>query len=152
MKLRAVLKWTGAGLCALIFAAWFSSRWFGVWLVHVSDQREYVAGMRAGQAWVVWWDHKSQPMSPPGLHLHADRRTSQWMWTVWHTALKDHGAQVSLHAPLAVLALPVAWLFYRDRRRVRWAGTGRCVGCGYDLSGLPQGCGRAVCPECGREQ
>ena len=84
MKLRprAVLKWTGAGLCAGVIVMW-------------------VAG----------------PM----------------VWRFFNPIL-----------PLAILT---AWLFYRDRRNVRWAETGRCVGCGYDLSGLPAGAG---CPECGK--
>jgi len=54
---------------------------------------------------------------------------------------------VPLHIMSAILALPAAWLFYRDRRSVRWARTGNCPRCGYDLSGLPPG---AACPECGK--
>jgi hypothetical protein len=46
----------------------------------------------------------------------------------------------------ALLAVPTAWLFHRDRRRVRWSREGRCVGCGYDLSGVS-----GKCPECGKE-
>ena len=43
---------------------------------------------------------------------------------------------------LIIIALPTAYLFYRDRRYPR----GHCQGCGYDLTGNVSG----VCPECGR--
>ena len=45
----------------------------------------------------------------------------------------------------AVLASPV--LAFRVWRRVRRRRRGRCVACGYDLSGLAPG---GACPECGK--
>lgn len=40
---------------------------------------------------------------------------------------------------------PAVWLLPLSRRRRRWY-RGRCVGCGYDVSGCP---GAERCPECG---
>jgi hypothetical protein len=49
--------------------------------------------------------------------------------------------RLPLWIPFVLLALPTAWLWYRDRRRP----PGSCPRCGYDLSGAPSG----LCPECG---
>ncbi len=48
-----------------------------------------------------------------------------------------------LWLPLALLAMPTAVLWYRDRPFPR----GQCAKCGYDLTGNVTG----VCPECGAE-
>ncbi len=47
-----------------------------------------------------------------------------------------------LWLPLRVIAIPTAWLFHRDRKRIQ---PGHCQMCGYDLTGNVSG----VCPECG---
>jgi hypothetical protein len=45
-------------------------------------------------------------------------------------------------------AIPcVGWLSVVGLRRVRRGRAGRCVGCGYDMAGLPKD---NPCPECGR--
>lgn len=46
---------------------------------------------------------------------------------------------------LAAVALWAAWRFGLERRQA--ALVGRCVGCGYDLTGID-----GVCPECGSER
>src|SRR5437667_226433 len=53
----AVLKWTGAGLCALIFAAWFASRWFEVSISHrrSSVARDVVLGRGALELMRIDW-------------------------------------------------------------------------------------------------
>jgi len=43
---------------------------------------------------------------------------------------------------LLLTAIPTAWLWHRDRRRIR---PGCCLRCGYDLTGNTSG----VCSECG---
>ena len=49
-----------------------------------------------------------------------------------------------LWVPFLVVAVPTAFLFWRDRRRVL---PGHCQKCGYNLTGNVSG----VCPECGEE-
>ncbi len=49
---------------------------------------------------------------------------------------------VPLWIPLAIIAIPTAVLFHRDRRRIL---PGHCRKCGYDLTGNVSG----ICPECG---
>jgi len=44
-----------------------------------------------------------------------------------------------------VTAIPTAWLWHRDRRRIR---PGCCLRCGYDLTGNTSG----VCSECGEKK
>jgi len=44
---------------------------------------------------------------------------------------------------LLPIALPTAWLWHRDRRRIP---PGHCPGCGYNLTGNTSG----VCSECGK--
>jgi hypothetical protein len=52
---------------------------------------------------------------------------------------------VPLWLPILLTALPPAWLVLGQVRRRRWARSGRCPGCGYNLMGNLSG----VCPECG---
>ncbi len=69
---------------------------------------------------------------------HSDR--------VWFPALfvNDVMAVIPFWLIIAVL-LPPWWLMGRKvRRRKRWASRGRCLSCGYDLTGNESG----ACPEC----
>jgi len=51
---------------------------------------------------------------------------------------------VPLWIPLVVIAIPTAFLFWLDRRRIP---SGYCKKCGYDLTGNVSG----ICPECGEK-
>ena len=51
-------------------------------------------------------------------------------------------AIVPLWVGFAIVAIPTAFLWWRDRGRIR---PGHCQRCGYDLTGNVSG----VCPECG---
>ena len=59
-----------------------------------------------------------------------------------HSARFFAQLDVPLWLLLAVVALPTACLFWRDRRRY---GPHQCQHCGYDLTGNTSG----TCPECG---
>ena len=165
MKLRrrppAVLKWTGAGLCAVVFAAWLIGGWrSSFW--HWARGSEY-SGIGTGLGAIIVL-HVEQPnldfSAMPVDYTLGDlmfvlgerRHECSWQWSPrWLDTPSPSGGLIRaivipLWVPFLLLAAPTAWLFYRDRRSVRWAAAGRCVGCGYDLSGLAPG---AACPECG---
>ncbi len=59
----------------------------------------------------------------------------------WHT----REVTLPFWALFLLAAFPAGLLGARACRRVRWLRTGRCLGCGYDLTGNTSG----VCPECG---
>ena len=55
------------------------------------------------------------------------------------------GIELPLWLLLLLTAIPTAWLWHRDRRRIR---PGCCLRCGYDLTGNTSG----VCSECGEKK
>ena len=72
----------------------------------------------------------------------------EW-WVDWYTTASARSSAWGLFVPLWLIALPLAvpaaWLWYKDRRRAPW----QCSQCGYDRRGLspPDAC----CPECGAD-
>ena len=163
LRRRAVLKWTGASLCALIVAAWFASGWFIVGIKHRRGNVLNRASVCNGCVMLVRMERPAQfdPSSPwirtPEGWGSEFGRISQphgaWKWMPSRTRLRNMLGPldlvlVPLYIPLAILVIPVTRLFHRDRRPVRWAREGRCARCGYNLSGLPTG-GGGACPECG---
>ena len=155
-RCRTVMKWVGAGLCAAIFVAWFAGRWFDAAVTHVAGTR-YQSAMLGYGGLTVGGGLNTAPTGfdpPEGWSTYLYRRSADsfgWSWapswlTFSHSREREDILYFPLYIPFVLLALPTAFLFHRDRRRVRWSREGRCVGCGYDLSGV-----RGKCPECGRE-
>lgn len=66
----------------------------------------------------------------------------------WQMRVSYRTWAIPFHLPLAVTLIGPAWLVIRARRRWlrgrRWAASGRCARCGYDLRASPD-----CCPECG---
>jgi hypothetical protein len=98
------------------------------------------------------WDWKMRDQTSDWEFFHSWTRRDQFGWA-WRPSTQVAATVptititwVPLYIPFTLLALPTAWIFYRDRRSVRWRREGRCLGCGYDLSGVS-----GKCPECGRE-
>ena len=152
---RAVLKWTGTSLCALIFAAVLVSIWSPLAVIHQNATTVRYAGLRT-EVIVIGWGGRhalgGDVSRGWSVRTLAGLPKGDWSWLPYSgTRNAIEGTYlwvaVPLCMPLALFVLPTAWLFHRDRRHVSWAAAGRCVRCGYDLSGLPPG---AACPECGK--
>ena len=136
-----VLKWSGTVLCLLISAGYALSffGWFGLagpitdctllrGAAHIM-RRPYVDGSDHAFGW--WW----VPLDGSGGAIWGiHHQTNQLRWG----ALEQWF--IPLWIPLAIIALPTAWLWRRDRRHP----PGHCQRCGYDLTGNVTG----VCSEC----
>ena len=160
LRRRAVVKWTGASVCALIFAMWFGSRWAGVSVFRCRPDDAQQFALLRGTLCILLVDGDTTYLRgvPFGWSVRygaSDSAFVGWDWIPYHRFPTLHrpgvpaitNLTIALYIPIAVLALASAWLFHRDQRPVRWARKGRCVRCGYDLSDLPPGAG---CPECGK--
>ena len=142
-------------LCVTIAAAWLLSRWRGVHYGWRANGGYRYVEIRSGAIFVGG-------LGPPYVVNEADIRLrltqnplamQTWFWRPTYSpagsgAIRNElsFATVPLWLPCAVAVVSTAFLFYRDRRSARRSREGRCVGCGYDLSGVS-----AKCPECGRE-
>src|SRR5262249_26518553 len=140
-------RWVGAGLCAVMLASWGASRWILIKVTHVGEYSS-LAGVSNGGIFVLWFRGSARHWPGPGWHIDGERCGPAWRWRAgWDTELGITRVAIPLYTPFTLLGLPTAFLFHRDRRSVRWAREGRCVWCGYDLSGVT-----GPCPECGREE
>jgi len=150
-RARRIFKWTGVGLSAGILAVWVVSLWCDIqWratphllvelssgecgTIHSKVDLSQLTPTFHVQTGLVWHEFKTNDLVPP-WGVHSERRPDYqgpWVNYVW----------VALWLPLLLTAIPTAWLWHRDRRRIR---PGCCLRCGYDLTGNTSG----VCPECG---
>lgn len=151
-----VLKWAGAGMCAVILAAWFASGWFGSIVQTLEHERLWDFEVVGGRLCLARVDF-GPPGSVSGSEFHSSvtkrkTPTPAWDWSISREVHvnpglpNDYFIEVPLHVPLALIALVTGGLFGNDTRRRRTAGTNRCAKCGYDRAGLAEG---AACPECG---
>lgn len=78
------------------------------------------------------------------FHTGPRRTDMEWLPQLlsW-SASGRRSVTIPLWAPLIVLGVPAAWLWWHHTRHRH--GAGCCGRCGYDLSGLQH----ATCPECG---
>jgi hypothetical protein len=149
-----VLKWSGTAACLLIVALWFASRWLGLHSLYVGATTKYQLSAMQGGLLIAWEDRLPESRSRSGwfawTELHNDAWLRTWYWSFRYVnaplgpgaGLYKH-VVVPLYVVLLLIAAPVAYLHWRDRRRARG---GYCPACGYDLAGLPAA---AACPECG---
>ncbi len=142
-----VVKWAGLILSLLIFCLWVAplpsweryharSAETGVIAYCVTFDHGSLAfyysevNTSAGILFIVFFpDDRWTPFFRQGGNAHPGR-----VWTV----------VVPLWIPFLLVAVPTAFLFWRDRRRIP---PGHCRKCGYNLTGNVSG----VCPECGAE-
>ncbi len=141
-RARRILKWTGVGLSLLILAGWMIGRWWAAFLVVPTNRHFIFSG--AGFVGVVKTYYDTDARVSNGFHYHGAAE--------WGLALPEIGTPFG-HDELSIVifpywlllllaAIPTAWLWHRDQRRIR---PGRCPRCGYDLTGNTSG----VCSECG---
>lgn len=140
-RFRRIVKWIGAGLCALIVILWWAnagwsmgyctkSAWIGLRSGSVVVGRAWTSGaLNRGVYRYTWVDDG-----------HFDFSTSAWPNRI--DFISGPALLIPLWIPFVLVLLPTLLLFWVDlQRRFR----GSCLNCGYDLTGNVSG----VCPECG---
>ena len=160
-RLRRVGKWAGLGVCAVIVAAGTGSaaRQWGYTAYEGPRVRVTVVD---GAIEVSWWTPAppSQTASPltvatPSDVAYVERLIAEiaglaarpwFLRLAWLPRTRGDRADgyllLPLWIPLAIVGIPTAILWWRDRRRIP---AGHCRKCGYNLTGNVSG----VCPECG---
>jgi hypothetical protein len=147
------MKWTGASFSIMIAMILVTSTWVGISFEYEPSRGGDLHVVAAHGNLQVGYDPDVGPTSAPGLYgpfIQWDRPGWSWYGMYWAGGAKrkrGHSWAVGapLYVPLAPLALSTIVLLSLDRQAVRWSREGRCLGCGYDLSGVS-----GKCPECGR--
>jgi len=140
-RLSRFFKWSGLSLTVLIAALWMASivtGWnYGLFYQNVFFPRVSLydgcvaltdVALKAG--FDGRWGWRIDPIS----HLPGER-----FW--FFQGGSPYWLVISLWIPFLVVAVPTAFLWWRDRP----FAAGRCPTCGYDLRGNASG----ACPECG---
>ena len=157
-RCRAVMKWTGTGLCAALTSAWFLSGWWSMhWCLVQRRHDSWTATWLGVAEGNVWIDRQFDPnwnLSPPGgVRVERISGSPRWKLRVAYQNLDPTGKAIAMNAPfsssgvmplwapLVVCGLATLALWRRPRTR-----DGHCA-CAYNLSGLPAG---SRCPECGK--
>ena len=83
-------------------------------------------------------------LAPDYLHVHGPQIKGTAFVMPSYRNGGDNEVGIPYWLCFLLTAIPTAWLWHRDRRRVR---PGCCLRCGYDLTGNLSG----VCPECGEK-
>ena len=146
--MRRVGKWVVAAAAVIVAAVAVLSTHFGVDFTYRRVQME-VGG---GGMWIQWTTASEPDFYPADRKLFIDvyRRPASYpsRWGFPRFGRTDYSylvwAQVPIWLIFVMLAIPSAFLWYRDRRPPR---PGHCQRCGYDLTGNVSG----RCSECGRE-
>jgi hypothetical protein len=130
-RIRRILKWAGLVVCGLISLLWV-----------ITFFREFgYAGARTaftiGPGYFGIFFH--EPFLVQGWFFVPTESSFRCWWPIPHLCGNHFLFPFSLL--LVVIAIPTAFLFWRDRR----IPPGHCQSCGYNLRGNVSG----VCPECG---
>jgi len=145
-RVRRILKWTGVGLSLVILTAWAVTLNYDFFL---TIGQESALGLSFGGFEVT------ESANHGFVATFAGIRERKWRgFGIDLPALKTYPLdanfpawdittlRIPLWLPLLLTAIPTAWLWHRDQRRIR---PGCCLRCGYDLTGNTSG----VCSECG---
>ena len=157
-RTRRILKWVGLAMSGVVVLAWVISRATSIMVDPTKSLRVAIYG--GGVRYAIWRPGRTDDLvgvvwiqTPPkaekqGWYLCEvyGAEATRWLPSVGVSdpALRGtivHTAYIPFWMLLALVGLPTAILWYRDRR---WP-KGRCQSCGYDLTGNVSG----ICPECG---
>ena len=131
--------------CVLLLVAWGITLRWDVWVYG----RSWTCLVECGVVSLGLQEWSATPESP-GLSWEIRDRVfyerGHFLWlclpsTYLHTD-GSRSVYVPLWLPFLAVAIPTAWLFLRDRKRIP---PGHCQKCGYDLTGNTSG----RCSECG---
>lgn len=136
-RLRRIIKWGGT-LASVAMTFLIISPWCISWSSGGGHCR-IAAG--AGGAGVGWCSQQACCFLPGLSYEHCDELNPRTWWFDYYDGSVSY-LHLPLWVPLLLVALPTAFLWWRDRR----VPPGHCLQCGYDLTGNTSG----VCPECGR--
>lgn len=156
-RLRRAAKWAGVVLLVICLGVWAAALGWQVVRIHNEDGARLLSvGLIRGCLDVAFSVGPPRPAQwssdPQGVGWSARRRgvfpesdsLRWWPTSLWAKPDDIVWVAVPLWMPVALLAIPTAALWYRDRR----SRPGHCP-CGYSLAGLATG---AMCPECGKAQ
>lgn len=142
-RLRHRLKWTGTVLAFLTFGAWFICLWYE-WGVKLTEEI-YVSSFNSEIR--LFWIEDAKQLNWTNQFQGPQLGELGFIWPHYakfadNTGESGYIAYIPFWLPLLFTAVPTAWLWNRDRRRIL---PGCCLRCGYDLTGNTSG----VCSECG---
>lgn len=140
-RLRSTMKWSGTMLTVLLLVVWVGSR---SWYASASVAERGCVYVCWGCLSISWERPWADPRGP--LEIDLMREMPHFIWWFRYReqatpALSVRRMDIPVWIIAMLVAVPSAWLWYRDRRRA----PGLCIKCGYDLRGNASG----VCPECG---
>ena len=156
-RTRRILKWTGVALSLLVLAAMFASFRYECTIVITRHLAMHVDSGYLRTA-IASFDFASDlhlktevgvrsPLSP--MELWSGPTMIPFFEPTYGGSygwIRPKGNAATYHTSfwtlILVAAIPTAWLWHRDRQRIR---PGHCAHCGYDLTGNLSG----KCSECG---
>ncbi len=143
-RIRRIFKWTGLAVCGVIAVIFLASLW---WTAEWRS-RHSITSVRWGGVDVLASSDVIVGMHGTDFYIRRETQSHPARLLPKQGVLGFTGGKtvitiIPLWIPFLILALPTAYLFYRDRR----PPPGHCQNCGYDLTGNESG----VCPECGKE-
>lgn len=149
VRIRRVIKFVGALTSACVLIVWLVSM---CWTFSFADlvgstewgEQQLVVNVTRGAVYCSW-RHNTHFLKYATVYRHSETVPLNWLPTIRRRTLPGFDLTLPLWIPLLVVALPIAWLFRRDRQCF---SRYQCQHCGYNLTGNVSG----TCPECGTRQ
>ncbi len=140
-----ILKWAGLTLSLMIFCLWAAP--LRSW--EVVCPQTAAAGETTYRIWflrgsLIFYSYGYQGHSRLDVFVPADGWTPFFRKKGNAHLGWNRAVAVPLWMPFLLVAIPTAYLWWRDRRRT---SLGHCQKCGHDLTANVSG----VCPECGEK-